>query len=75
MPKVEGPDLERYMDKHVLLKLNANRCVSGMLRGYDQFMNVVLEDTVEEVSPEERNNIGIVVRSIAHYSTLIAPVL
>ena len=61
MPKVEGPDLERYMDKHVLLKLNANRRVSGLLRGYDQFMNIVLEDTVEEVSPEERNSIGIVV--------------
>lgn len=63
MPKVEGPDLERYMDKHVLLKLNANRRVTGLLRGYDQFMNIVLEDTVEEISAEDRNNIGIVVCS------------
>jgi hypothetical protein len=29
------------MDKHLSIKLNANRRVSGVLRGYDQFMNMV----------------------------------
>ena len=29
------------MDKHLAIKLNANRKVSGILRGYDQFMNMV----------------------------------
>jgi small nuclear ribonucleoprotein G len=28
--------------------LNANRHVSGTLRGFDQFMNVVLDQTVDE---------------------------
>ena len=54
-----GPDLKRYMDKSLKLKLNGNRCVRGVLRGYDQFMNVVLEQAVE-VDTEEKS-IGMVV--------------
>jgi len=61
MPVVEGPDLGRYMDKRVLLSVNSHRKVSGVVRGYDQFMNIVLEDAVEEVSQAERNNLGICV--------------
>jgi small nuclear ribonucleoprotein G len=41
--------------------LNGNRKVTGFLRGYDQFMNLVLDNTIEEVSPSERNEIGMVV--------------
>ena len=32
------------------VKLNGNRTVTGMLRGFDQFMNLVLDETVEVVS-------------------------
>jgi len=45
----------------ILVKLNANRKVTGVLRGYDQFMNLVLENAVEEVSAENRTQIGTVV--------------
>ena len=53
-----------YLDKTISLHLNKNRKVSGTLRGYDQFMNVVLGDAVEETGPSgsgNRNNIGMVV--------------
>ena len=43
------------------MKLNANRNVSGVLRGFDPFMNVVLDHTVENVSAHEKNEIGMVV--------------
>jgi len=56
-----GPDLKRYMDKHLAIKLNANRKVTGILRGYDNFMNLVLDETIEEKSATERNDIGMVV--------------
>lgn len=43
--KAAGPDLSKYMDKTVHIKLNANREVSGLLSGFDDFMNLVLFDT------------------------------
>jgi len=61
MSKVYGPDLKRYMDKTMTIKLNGNRKVTGILRGYDQFMNLVIDNTVEEISQTERNEIGMVV--------------
>ena len=56
-----GPDLKRYLDKRLRLKLNANRRVTGVLRGFDQFMNIVLDEGIEEVSAAESNAIGMVV--------------
>ncbi|KAI9245315.1 ribonucleoprotein LSM domain-containing protein [Sporodiniella umbellata] len=61
MGKTSTPELKKYMDKRLSLQLNGNRKVTGILRGYDPFMNIVLDDTIEEVSPTEKNNIGMVV--------------
>lgn len=49
------------MDKKMNLKLNGGRTVTGILRGFDPFMNVVIDDTVEECKDGTRNNIGMVV--------------
>ena len=58
-----GPDLKKYMGKMVGLKLNANRQVQGMLAGYDQFMNLVIDDAVQIISSSEQKKLGqIVVR-------------
>lgn len=50
MASNKGPDLRRYMDKVLSVKLNGSRTVTGVLRGYDSFLNVVLKDAKEEVS-------------------------
>mmetsp|Transcript_17516 Transcript_17516/g.31607 ORF Transcript_17516/g.31607 Transcript_17516/m.31607 type:complete len:81 (+) Transcript_17516:151-393(+) len=48
-PKYQkGPDLKRFMDKRLRLSLNGNRKVVGTLRGYDAFLNVVLEEALDE---------------------------
>ena len=47
-----------YLDKTVTLSLNKGRKVTGTLRGYDQFMNLVLADAMDE---GERKDIGMVV--------------
>lgn len=52
------------------VKLNANRRVTGVLRGFDQFMNLVLEDCVEEVSEQERNSLGMVVSFCLWFASL-----
>ncbi|KAJ3225956.1 hypothetical protein HDU81_007564 [Chytriomyces hyalinus] len=51
----------RYMDKRLFLELNGNRKVSGVLRGFDPFMNIVLEDATEEVSATDRQDMGMIV--------------
>mmetsp|Transcript_15511 Transcript_15511/g.53779 ORF Transcript_15511/g.53779 Transcript_15511/m.53779 type:complete len:88 (+) Transcript_15511:160-423(+) len=57
----KGPDLKRYMEKRLLIKLVGKRKLVGTLRGYDQFMNLVVEDAIEQVSLTEKNEIGTVV--------------
>lgn len=52
----------RFMDKRMMLKLNGGRSVVGILRGFDPFMNVVIDETVEECRDGTKNNIGMVVR-------------
>lgn len=59
MTSRSSPDLKRYVEKRVSINLNANRKVVGILRGYDQFMNLVLENA-EEVG-EERTKMGMIV--------------
>lgn len=41
MSKTHPPELKKYMDKRMQLKLNGGRTVSGILRGFDPFMNLV----------------------------------
>jgi small nuclear ribonucleoprotein (snRNP)-like protein len=60
-----------YLDKTIALQLNKGRKVSGTLRGYDQFMNLVLGDAVEEVSTSSRSNIGMVVSFVVALFFLI----
>ena len=42
------------------VKLNGNRHIIGLLRGYDNFMNLVLENTIE-ITKSENKEIGTVV--------------
>ncbi|KAE8668434.1 putative small nuclear ribonucleoprotein G [Hibiscus syriacus] len=57
----QPPDLKKYMDKQLQIKLNANRMVVGTLCGFDQFMNLVVDNTVE-VNGNEKTDIGMVIR-------------
>ncbi|RVE44920.1 hypothetical protein evm_010419 [Chilo suppressalis] len=61
MSKAHPPELKKFMDKKLSLKLNAGRAVTGVLRGFDPFMNLVLDESVEETKDGQRNNIGMVV--------------
>ncbi|TKA81033.1 hypothetical protein B0A55_02488 [Friedmanniomyces simplex] len=45
-------DLTKYMDKEIMVKFNGGREVTGMLKGYDQLMNLVL-DNVKEITKDE----------------------
>ena len=43
------------------MKLNGGRRISGILRGFDPFMNLVVDETVEETKTGEKHAIGMVV--------------
>ncbi|XP_077564794.1 small nuclear ribonucleoprotein G [Haemaphysalis longicornis] len=61
MSKAHPPELKKYMDKKLSLRLNGSRVITGVLRGFDPFMNLVLDETVEETKGGEKHNIGMVV--------------
>lgn len=44
-----------------LVKLNGGRQVNGILRGFDPFMNLVIDESVEICKNGTHNNIGMVV--------------
>nr|CDJ86720.1 Like-Sm ribonucleoprotein domain containing protein [Haemonchus contortus] len=61
MSKTHPPELKKYMDKEMELKLNGNRRVSGVLRGFDPFMNMVIEDAIEYPKNGDPISLGMVV--------------
>jgi len=62
MAKAHAPELKKFMDKQVKVKLCGNRYVSGVMRGFDPFMNTVLDQAVDETSPDKPDMGLIVIR-------------
>ena len=40
-------DLSRFIDKQIRVKFAGGRECSGLLKGYDPLLNIVLDDTIE----------------------------
>ena len=53
--------LEKSIDKRVSLLLKDGRVLEGKLTGFDEYMNMVLEDTVERTASNEERRLGQVV--------------
>lgn len=45
--KENALDLAKFIDKGVRVKLSGGREVEGLLKGYDQLLNLVLDETTE----------------------------
>ena len=41
------PELKNYLHKRILVKIQAKRTISGVLSGYDQYMNLVLDEAID----------------------------
>ncbi|KAH7066776.1 hypothetical protein BKA63DRAFT_424779 [Paraphoma chrysanthemicola] len=55
-PKKENIlDLSKYMDKQITVKFSGGREVIGTLKGYDQLMNLVLDEVKEALTDDEGN--------------------
>ncbi|KAI5357859.1 Putative sm-like protein Lsm7/SmG [Septoria linicola] len=58
-------DLSKYLEKGITVKFSGGREVTGTLKGYDQLMNLVLDDVKETTRDEDGNtstrNLGLLV--------------
>ena len=52
--------LERNINKSVMLTLKDGRTLEGKLTGFDEYMNMILEDT-EETKEDQVRRVGTVV--------------
>ena len=52
--------LEKSIDKQVSIKLKDGRIMEGKLTGYDEYMNMVLND-VEETIEENKRLLGTII--------------
>lgn len=65
-PKKENIlDLNKYMGKGIIVKFSGGREVTGILKGYDALMNLVLDEAKESLRDDEGNrrsrSLGLVV--------------
>jgi U6 snRNA-associated Sm-like protein LSm7 len=62
-------DLTRYLDKTIRVKFSGGREASGVLKGFDPLLNLVLDDTIEHLRDpddpmkltDDRRSMGLVV--------------
>ncbi|EJU00260.1 U6 snRNA-associated Sm-like protein LSm7 [Dacryopinax primogenitus] len=68
-------DLAKYESMRIRVKFQGGREVTGVLKGFDQLMNLVLDDVVENLSsePPKQRNLGLVVLR-GPTITLLSPV-
>jgi small nuclear ribonucleoprotein (snRNP)-like protein len=62
----------QFMDKKMFVHLQGGRKVSGTLRGYDLFLNLVIDDAVEETTPAQKHPLGTVVSRLIDWVNNIA---
>ncbi|GAB7364443.1 hypothetical protein MBLNU230_g4984t1 [Neophaeotheca triangularis] len=60
MPQ-QQPDLKKYLDKRVEVQMNGARKVQGTMRGYDVFLNLVLDEATEQKEGGEKSRLGMCV--------------
>ena len=53
--------LEKTVDKRISLLLKDGRVLEGKLTGYDEYMNMVLEEATEKTATAEERRLGTVV--------------
>ncbi len=53
--------LEKNIDKRISLLLKDGRVLEGKLTGYDEYMNMVLDETSERTTEGEERRLGTVV--------------
>lgn len=56
-----GADLRMFMEKRLMVTLNARRKIVGQLRGYDMFMNLVIDNAMEVLKEDKQRKLGTII--------------
>lgn len=56
MSKVSQPELKRFLERRISVNIQGGRKIQGTLRGYDLFLNLVIDDAVEHVLVDNNQN-------------------
>ena len=53
--------LEQNLSKIVLVRLKGGKSLRGRLKGFDQHLNLVLEETEDTTNPENMKKLGLII--------------
>ncbi len=53
--------LQESLGKTVLVRLKSGKSLRGKLRGFDQHLNLVLDDTEDNTDPDNTKKLGILI--------------
>lgn len=53
--------LEESLSKIVLVRLKGGKSLRGRLKGFDQHLNLVLEETDDTTDPENLKKLGVII--------------
>ncbi len=53
--------LERCLGKKVLVRLKGGKSLRGKLKGFDQHLNLVLEETEDTTNADEVKQLGVII--------------
>ena len=54
----QKPELKYYLHKKINVKIHGKRSIIGILSGYDEFLNLVLDDAYDVTNNSNKNSIG-----------------
>lgn len=71
-PLNNADTVKKFMDKRLLINVQGGRKVTGILRGFDIFLNLVLDEARDETYPGQEQNMfgGSTVRIIIPFPSL-----
>lgn len=53
--------LEQNLGKQVIVRLKGGRSLRGKLKGFDQHLNLVLDETDDTTTPENVKKLGLII--------------
>ena len=54
-------ELSKYLDKRIDIRMNGKRHIAGIVKGFDAFMNLVMDNAIEILAKNEKRELGTII--------------